>query len=61
MLFPPCTPGTGHILINGGAALLIKEGERVTIMAFAISHERVLSRRIVLNEKNERVRELDPM
>lgn len=57
----PGTPGTGHILINGGAALRIKKGERVTIMSFAISKERVLSRRIVLNEKNERVRELDPM
>ena len=30
-------PGTGKILINGGAAHLIREGERVTIMAFAIT------------------------
>ena len=34
-------PGTGKILINGGAAHLIKAGERVTIMAFGISDTQI--------------------
>lgn len=49
-------PGTGHILINGGAAHLIKKGERATIMAFGLSSEPVVARKVVLNERNEVVR-----
>jgi aspartate 1-decarboxylase len=50
-------PGTGKILINGGAAHLIKAGERVTIMAFGISETPVIPRILVLDEKNNVVRE----
>ncbi len=46
-------PGTGHIIMNGGAAHLIKKGECVTIMAFGISDERIVPLRHVLNDKNE--------
>lgn len=46
-------PGTGHIIMNGGAAHLIKKGECVTIMAFGISNERIIPLRHVLNLKNE--------
>jgi aspartate 1-decarboxylase len=46
-------PGTGHIIMNGGAAHLIKKGECVTIMAFGISEERIIPLRHVLNLKNE--------
>lgn len=46
-------PGTGNIIINGGAAHLIKKGERVTIMAFGISTEQILPRRHVLNDQNK--------
>jgi aspartate 1-decarboxylase len=46
-------PGTGNIIINGGAAHLIKKGECVTIMAFTISDTRILPLRHVLNEDNE--------
>ncbi|MDG2401054.1 MAG: aspartate 1-decarboxylase [Akkermansiaceae bacterium] len=46
-------PGTGHIIMNGGAAHLIKKGECVTIMAFGISDERIIPLRHVLNLKNE--------
>ena len=46
-------PGTGNIIINGGAAHLIKKGECVTIMAFTISDTRILPQRHVLNEDNE--------
>jgi len=46
-------PGTGHIIMNGGAAHLIKKDECVTIMAFGISNERIIPLRHVLNLKNE--------
>lgn len=49
-------PGTGHIMINGGAAHLIKAGERVAIMAFALSETPVVSTNLLLDEKNEIVR-----
>lgn len=42
-----------EFLINGGAALRIKKGERVTIMAWGLSEGPVVARRIVMNEKNE--------
>ena len=46
-------PGTGHIIMNGGAAHLIKKVECVTIMAFGISEERIIPIRHVLNTDNE--------
>jgi len=49
-------PGTGEIIMNGGAAHLIKAGERITIMAFALSDKPVTAQKIVLNEKNEVIR-----
>lgn len=51
------TPGTGKILINGGAAHLIKAGERVTIMAFGYSETQVSTKLLLLDEKNQIVRE----
>jgi aspartate 1-decarboxylase len=53
----PGKPGTGHILINGGAAHLIKAGERVAIMAFALSETPVASNNLLLDEKNQIVRQ----
>ena len=50
-------PGTGHILINGGAAHLIKAGERVAIMAFALSAEPVASKNLLLDECNQVIRQ----
>jgi aspartate 1-decarboxylase len=50
--------GTGHIIMNGGAALLIKQGERVTIMAFVHSAAPVLPCKVVMNEKNEVLRSI---
>ena len=49
-------PGTGKILINGGAAHLIKAGERATIMAFALSETPVNPTVLVLDEKNHVLR-----
>lgn len=46
-------PGTGQIIINGGAAHLIKAGERVVIMSFALDDKPVIPTRIVCNEANE--------
>ena len=49
-------PGTGRILINGGAAHLIKAGERATIMAFATSAQPVEPAVILLDEHNQIIR-----
>ena len=49
-------PETGHIMINGGAAHLIKQGERVAIMAFAVSEVPVTPTNLLLDEKNQIVR-----
>lgn len=49
-------PSTGHILINGGAAHLIKAGERVAIMAFAVSETPVEPKNLLLDERNHIVR-----
>ena len=49
-------PGTGRILINGGAAHLIKAGERVTIMAFALTETPVKPTMLLLDEQNRVVR-----
>jgi aspartate 1-decarboxylase len=49
-------PGTGKILINGGAAHLIKAGERVTIMAFGYSEKPLNPKVLLLNDRNEVVR-----
>lgn len=49
-------PGTGKIIMNGGAAHVIKAGERITIMAFAISENPILPKKIVCNDKNEIIR-----
>jgi len=49
-------PGTGNIIMNGGAAHVIKAGERITIMSFALSDVPITAKKIVLNEKNEIIR-----
>ncbi len=48
--------GTGKIIINGGAAHRIKKGERVAIMAFALSAEPVVPRKLLLDEENRIIR-----
>lgn len=49
-------PGTGRILINGGAANRIKQGERLTIMAFALTETPVKPVKLVLDENNRVIR-----
>jgi aspartate 1-decarboxylase len=45
--------GSGDIIINGGAAHRIKAGERVAIMAWAMSDTPVKAKKLLLNHKNE--------
>ncbi len=52
-------PGTGKIIMNGGAAHIIKAGERITIMSFAISENPILPKKIVCNELNEIIRRVN--
>ena len=52
----PGKPGTGHIIINGGAAHRIKKGERVAIMAFALSRAPLVARKLLLDETNQVIR-----
>jgi aspartate 1-decarboxylase len=52
----PGEPGTGRILINGGAAHRIKKGERLTIMAFALSETPIEAVKLVLDADNRIVR-----
>jgi len=52
----PGPPGTGNIIINGGAAHRIKKGERVAIMAFAVSDTPVKAAKLVLNDVNDIIR-----
>lgn len=49
-------PGTGTILVNGGAAHRIKKGERLTIMAFALTDKPLIPVKLVLDEANRVVR-----
>ncbi len=46
-------PGTGQIIVNGGAAHRIKAGERVVIMSFALDDKPIVPTKIVCNEDNE--------
>jgi aspartate 1-decarboxylase len=53
----PGPPGTGQIIINGGAAHRIKKGERVAIMAFGLSEIPVVAKKVVLDEENRVIRD----
>ncbi len=46
-------PGNKEIIINGGAAHLIKKDELVTIMAWGFSEQSIKAKRVVLNTANE--------
>ncbi len=49
--------GAGEILINGGAAHRIKQGERVALMTFALSEKQFTPRKVLVNDKNEIIRD----
>lgn len=46
-------PGTGQVIVNGAAAHLIKAGERVIIMSFALDDKPIAPMRVICNEHNE--------
>jgi len=48
--------GSGTIIMNGGAAHVIKAGERITIMSFALSETPITPKKVACNEKNEILR-----
>jgi len=50
-------PDTGKILINGGAAHLIKKGERVAIMAFGYSETPIKPKNLLMGDNNEIIRD----
>lgn len=52
----PGPEGSGRIIMNGGAARLIKKGERVTIMAFTWTDRPIPPRIVICNDKNEIIR-----
>ena len=46
-------PKTGQIIVNGAAAHLVRAGERVIIMSFALDDKPITAKRIICNERNE--------
>jgi aspartate 1-decarboxylase len=53
----PGPAGSGEIVINGGAAHLIGKGHLVTIMAWATTSEPIDSIRLLMDSKNNIIRE----
>lgn len=51
-------PGSGEICMNGAAAHLIKAGEEVIIIGFQISDQPIEPKCILVDEKNQYVRDL---
>lgn len=49
----PGSRGSGAIIMNGGAAHLIQQGHRISILAFAGASERIGAKKILCNERNE--------
>jgi aspartate 1-decarboxylase len=49
--------GSKKFIINGGAALLIPRGHKVSIMAFGESEQPIEARRIVLDAQNDIIRD----
>ena len=55
-LFTYVMPGkrdSGIICMNGGSARLVQVGDKVTILAFALSEEPIIEKKIVLNDQNQ--------
>ncbi len=51
-------PKSGIICMNGAAAHLITKGDEIIIMGFSLSESRVNPKKILVNAKNEFVKEL---
>lgn len=62
----PAPPGSGEILVNGAAAHKFQPGDKVIIVAFALSDEPITPRMILVDEENRFVNwlgdnRLDPL
>ncbi|MEL0035240.1 MAG: aspartate 1-decarboxylase, partial [Gammaproteobacteria bacterium] len=51
--------GTGAIEINGAAAHLVKEGDEVIIIAFALGDQPISPKAVLVDKHNKFVRYLD--
>ena len=54
----PGTRGAGGIFMNGAAAHLIKSGEEIIIMGFALSEKPLIPKNILVDARNSFVREI---
>jgi len=50
--------GSGVVCVNGAAALLVKPGDRIIIMAFEITDQPVQPRIVLVDEHNRKVKTL---
>ena len=51
-------PNSGDIIVNGAAAHRVQVGRRVIITAFCLTDEPLTPKKILVNEKNQYVRDL---
>lgn len=52
----PLPAGEGQIIINGAAARLVREGDKLIIAAFVLTDERVTPRMLLVDGRNRFVR-----
>ena len=50
--------GTGIVAINGAAAHLCEKGDKIIIMGYELSDRPILAKVVLVNDKNESVKEL---
>jgi len=50
---------SGVVCMNGAAAHLIKKGDEIIIMAFALTDRKIRPRKILVNKKNSFLRYLE--
>lgn len=50
----------GAMGLNGGAAHFFQPGDRIIVAAFALSDEPIIPKMVLVNEKNEIVRDMTP-
>jgi aspartate 1-decarboxylase len=54
----PLPAGSGHIVVNGAAARHFQPGDRIIIVAFCLTDERVVPRMIAVDRQNRFVKSL---
>jgi len=54
----PLPAGSGQVVVNGAAARHFQSGDKIIVVAFALTDERVTSRMIAVDERNRLVRYL---